>query len=388
MPNEVAIVDGTGAASSDGGLVALDSVSHVVVRNLEIRNYSSGTSAVPAGIAVTGGSTDIQLIANRVHDIASTVESCDGAGGNAFGIQVYGTATTPISQLVIDGNELFGLHTGCSESMTINGNVDGFAVTNNVVHDNDNIGIDVIGYEGTAPTTALDSARNGVVAGNTVYNITSKNNPAYNGETSADGLYVDGGHDVVIERNVVHNVDIGIEVASEHAGKASSYVLVRDNVVYYSNLMGLSIGGYDAQRGATDHTMVVNNTLYENGSALAFQFHLSDDVYENDLVYESSGNFVSGATTGVSLDHMVQLSSGAASVFVAPGSPPNGATAVDLHVAAGTQTQTKDKGTSVACPAGWTCPAVWGTALLGATDAAGAPRVVGAAVDVGAYESP
>ena len=33
--------------------------------------------------------------------------------------------------------------------MTLNGNVTDFKITNNLVHDNDNIGIDFIGYEGT-----------------------------------------------------------------------------------------------------------------------------------------------------------------------------------------------------------------------------------------------
>lgn len=101
---------------------------------------------------------------------------------------------------------------GQSEALVLNGNVDGFKVTNNTVHDNDNIGIDFIGYEGTAP--ANDNARNGICTGNRVYNISSKNNP-HMLEMSAGGIYVDGGFNILIDSNIVKNADIGIEVATE-----------------------------------------------------------------------------------------------------------------------------------------------------------------------------
>ena len=56
----------------------------------------------------------------------------------------------------------------------LNGNVTGFEVTNNRVHDNNNIGIDFIGFEGTCPDPALDRARDGVCRGNVVWNISSR----------------------------------------------------------------------------------------------------------------------------------------------------------------------------------------------------------------------
>ena len=63
--------------------------------------------------------------------------------------------------------------------------------------------------------------------------------------------YIEG-QNILIEQNVVHDVDIGIEMASEHSGHTSSYVLARNNVVYYSNGSGASVGGYDASVGGTD----------------------------------------------------------------------------------------------------------------------------------------
>jgi hypothetical protein len=288
---------------------------------------------------------------------------------------------------VIHGNELDNLRTGCSESLTLNGNVDGFEVSNNLVHDNDNIGIDVIGYEGTGPSVALDVARNGVIRQNTVYNITSQNNAAYNG-LGADGIYVDGGMNVLIEQNVVHNTDLGIEITSEHAGDTASYCLARDNVVYYSNLAGASVGGYDAARGGTDHCAFVNNTFYDDAVELSMNYYVTNVLYQNNLVYSSTGSFQQGSTTGVTIDHDLTLQTGASSVFVNPGTPMQSAVAVDLHVAAGTLSQVQDKGIQIACPSGWTCPAVWGASLNGTADAAGNPRVGAGGVDIGAYQAP
>jgi hypothetical protein len=271
--------------------------------------------------------------------------------------------------------------------LTLNGNVDGFEVSNNLVHDNDNIGIDVIGDEGTAPSASLDMARNGVIRQNTVYNITSQNNAAYNG-LGADGIYVDGGQDVLIEQNLVHNTDLGIEITSEHSGKTASYCLARDNVVYYSNLAGASVGGYDSSVGGTDHCAFVNNTFYDDAVELSMNFYVSNVLYQNNLVYSSTGSFQEGATTGVTIDHDLTLKTGASSVFVNPGTPTNGAIGVDLHVAAATLAQVQDKGIQLSCPSGWTCPAVWGASLNGTADAAGNPRVGSGGVDIGAYQAP
>jgi hypothetical protein len=49
------------------------------------------------------------------------------------------------------GMRVHHLKTGSSESLVVNGNVTNFRITHNVVHDNNNIGIDVIGFERTAP---------------------------------------------------------------------------------------------------------------------------------------------------------------------------------------------------------------------------------------------
>ncbi len=173
----------------------------------------------------------------------------------------------------------------------MNGNVTNFRITRNVVHDNNNIGIDVIGFERTAPDPAVDQARDGVVSGNLVYNITSRGNPAYRNDESSDGIYVDGGTRILIEQNVMHDVDFGIELASEHKDRATSYITARNNLIYHCHTAGVSIGGYAPERGHTDHSTVVNNTLYDNDTSgtgsgeFQMQWNMSDDIFENNIVY-------------------------------------------------------------------------------------------------------
>jgi hypothetical protein len=290
-PGAKPIIDGTGLPIPNGlnGLVTLNDVSFVQVSGFEIRNYSRASAALdPIGILVQGAGSDIQLLNNHVHGIATTgkTESFD-----ALGIAIYGTrAPASLNTITIDGNELDRLTTGFSESLALSGNVQYFQVTGNVIHDNDNIGIDVGGYEQFAPNPAYDRARHGYVAGNTVYNITSLNNPAYRGQQSADGIYVDGGADVVIERNLVHNADLGIEAASEHRTRVTDTVTIRDNIVYASTQVGISIGGYAANVGGTMNCRIVNNTLYGNGTQansegeFQIQFNASGNLFENNIV--------------------------------------------------------------------------------------------------------
>jgi hypothetical protein len=129
----------------------------VRVVGLELRNDLGLNDG--AGIRVTGAGSHVELRQNRIHDIR---------GRNAMGITVYGTEAAAISDLVIDGNEIFDCDPAPSEALTLNGNVDGFQVTNNVVRDVNNIAIDLIGGERDIQPDQNLVARNGVVRGNKV----------------------------------------------------------------------------------------------------------------------------------------------------------------------------------------------------------------------------
>lgn len=295
-PGETAVLDAEGLTPSGRqAVLTIHDQSYVRIEGFEIRNFRTAEHRLtPLGISVMGAGSHIELLKNNVHHIEQNFGGRDapGRGGNAFGIAVYGTdAKTPISELVIDGNEVHHLKTGSSESLVVNGNVTNFRVTHNVVHDNNNIGIDVIGFERTAPDPVVDQARNGVVSGNLVYNITSRGNPAYRNDESSDGIYVDGGARVVIEQNVIHDVDFGIELASEHKDRATSYITARNNLIYRCHTAGVSIGGYAPERGHTEHCTVINNTLYDDDTSgtgsgeFQMQWNMADNIFENNIVY-------------------------------------------------------------------------------------------------------
>jgi len=298
-PGETAVLEAEHLTPSGRiGVLTIHNQSYLRVEGFEIRNFHTAEHQLaPLGIDVMGVGSHIELLKNNVHHIQQTFEGRDGPGhgANAFGIAVYGTnVKTPITDLIIDGNEVHHLKTGSSESLVVNGNVTNFRITHNVVHDNNNIGIDVIGFEHTAPDPAVDQARDGVVSDNLVYNITSKGNPAYRNDESSDGIYVDGGTRILIEQNVIHDVDFGIELASEHKDRATSYVIARNNLVYHNHTAGVSIGGYDPERGHTEHCTVINNTLYDNDTSATgsgefqMQWNMADNVFANNIVYAGS----------------------------------------------------------------------------------------------------
>ncbi len=291
---ETAVLDGTGLANPDGDIgIDIANQSYLIIKGLEIRNYTTATpDAVPMGIAVSGTSHHIQLRENHIHHI-ETHAPVDGdlLGADAHGIAFYGDqAPASIHDIIIDSNHLHDLILGSSEALVVNGNIENFTISRNTVHDTDNIGIVMIGFEETAPNPAYDRARDGVVSENIVYNVDSITNPAYAGERSADGIYVDGGTNIIIERNTVYQANLGMEITSEHSGGDASYVTVRNNLIHHNHITGIGVGGYDAQRGSTHHCTFINNTLFQNdtlqdGSGeILIQHDVHDNAIKNNIL--------------------------------------------------------------------------------------------------------
>jgi hypothetical protein len=407
---QTATVDGTGLTIPGGefGLFNIASQSYVIIQGFEIRNYkTTAKNKVPVGVYVTGAGSHLQLLNNHVHDIITTASGCNA---NALGVAFYGSAApASLNNITISGNEVDHLQTGCSESMTVDGNVDTFTITNNLIHDNNNIGIDAIGFEGVSPNATYDQARNGTISQNSIYNITSTGNPSYPANCwCADGIYVDGGTNIVVERNLIHNVDLGLEVASEHKNKTSSFVTARSNLIYFGNSAGISIGGYAASVGGTDHVTIVNNTLYKNESQqtgsgeFQIQFHATNNIFKNNIVYAGAqalavNSYTNNTANPADMDYNLYDSPSGATqtTFVWVKKTYNGITAY--------QTATgKDPHSNFADPkfvnpttpdlhVQSTSPAINAGINLGATvegslDFAGNPRVQGSNIDIGAYE--
>jgi len=419
-PGQTATIDGTGlSVTGTQGLINIVNLSYLTVSGFEIRNYTTSKAAqTPAGIWVAGSGTGVNLLNNIVHNITTTIEKT----GNAFGIAVYGTSSTPISNITISGNQVYSLKTGESETVNVDGNVTNFAITNNIIHDNDNIGIDAIGFEGVGPTGS-DQANHGVVSGNTVYNISGITNAGEGKSYDADGLYCDGCAYVIFERNTVYACDLNMEAASEHKGHNASYVTIRNNVFYDANAVGISIGGYAAGVGGSDHIVVVNNTLYNNnvknqGAEFQIQHNAppsAGNIFENNIVYAGTQNvwiysYVSGSTAtanwnlyystkgyvkGTSIDWgsksnyttYAAYQSGSGEDADSPNANPLfvnlGSTPPNLDVTTGSPAINAGS-TSLTCSVGY-CGS--GTSIYGSTDYAGNPRINGSGqINIGAYE--
>lgn len=299
--SEIVVIDGGSLTVPGGGrqgLVALVNCSHLRIENLEITNYvTSNASNTPVGILIEGSGSGLAVKDCKVHHIW---QSSTNIAANGFGIAVYGTSMTPIDGLLLDGNEVYNLRTGQSESVVINGNVINFTVSNNHVHDCNNIGIDFIGYEGSAPAE-VDRARNGVCQDNLVHGIDSRFNPGYGGnfssgggDGSAAGIYVDGGKDILIARNRVYGCNFGIELASENASGFTENIQMTDNLLHHNLGPGIIMGGYDSNRGKTRNCLVSNNTLYRNdtlqtyGGQIALQFYLENNNFKNNIVWANT----------------------------------------------------------------------------------------------------
>ncbi|MDW4525355.1 right-handed parallel beta-helix repeat-containing protein [Rossellomorea marisflavi] len=284
--DEVPVISGE-TESADGGLITIRDKSYITIQGLDVGDLSTDQEdPTPSGILVEGNGTGIRILDNRIHDITTTHPN-----GNAHGIAFYGTeAPEPLQDIEISGNILEDLILGFSEAMTLNGNVKDFLIKGNTIRNVDNIGIDVIGFEGIAPIEQYDQAREGIIRDNHVYNVSSHSNPAYHEEYSAGGIYVDGGKDVVIEHNISHHNDLGIEIASEHPGKQTTRVQIAWNQVYGNRYTGISIGGYDLKRGGTTHTLISHNLLYGNdtmdmdGGQLLMQYHATQNLVENNIM--------------------------------------------------------------------------------------------------------
>ena len=310
-PGENPTMDETSqtVSGSNGSLIAIVNHSYITIQGLTLQNWTTTNSSfLPVGIEVTGACVGIQIRGNVLHHIWQSNTS----GGDAHGVRVYGSNATAISQFVMDGNQIYDMRTGSSEVVSINGNVTDFKITNNIIHDVNNIGIDLIGFEntysGTAnPPASVDRARNGVVADNTIYNVDSRYNPAYNGDfttgggdAAADGLYADGGQSIVIERNFVYACNYGVELASEHSNGSADTITLRDNIIHHCHLAGLAMGGYSSTKGTAVNCLIANNTFFQNNTIypldtssnnsgqIFLQFYVTNCTFKNNIVWARS----------------------------------------------------------------------------------------------------
>lgn len=411
-PGEIPILDGSALtipANSETGLFLLVGRSHVIVRGFELRNFkSTDPSRSPAGVFLSGACSFVEIRDCHIHNIWKTGGSVKNPG-SAFGIAVYGSSITPATGIVIDGNHIHECKTGWSETLVLNGNVTDFQVTRNTIHDCNNIGIDFIAYEGTCPDAAQDRARDGVCRDNQVWNISSEGNPAYGtGDFAAGGIYVDGGTRIVIERNVSHHNDIGVELAAERPGKLTDQIKLRGNFIHSNRQTGLFLGGYESSgTGGTSGCVVTGNTFrgndtlgWDNGE-IQLRFRTSGCSFRNNIFSAgASGWLVTVPVSAVNnvnntfdfnlfhsaTDPHWKWNNSAKATFAAwksaSGQDAHSLFADPAFASANPAPDVHLQLTSPAVNAG--DPAF--TPAVGETDIDGGPRVTGSAVDIGADE--
>ncbi|HET6878471.1 MAG TPA: hypothetical protein VFH38_13145 [Jatrophihabitans sp.] len=314
-------LSGAGMSPPPGltALVEIADSTHITVRGLDLADYRTRKlNHVPAGVYVHGHDQGVHILRNHVHDLGNDNNTLGSFDINAHGIAAYGdNPHRAIRDLVIAGNRVDNLHLGASESVVVNGNVDGWAIVDNHIHDNDNIGIDAIGFEPTLTGkyryTQANRARHGLIARNVVRRIRSRGNPAYWEGGSwcncADGIYVDGGTHIRIRHNHVTDSDIGIEVAAENPRGAADHVRVVRNRVSGSLFTGITTGGYcngakgcgGVRTGRSFDNVFRGNRLRDNNRAddgspeLLIQYYAWGNVFvHNTLIATNSGHVLYG----------------------------------------------------------------------------------------------
>jgi hypothetical protein len=289
---EQVIIDGS--KNSGTTIVTITDKSNLVFSNLTVQHITKNNAiGVLVSASKSGGVSNVTFhnVAFKNINWTSSASTTPNSNQNAqpfiaFG---YGTAqANAITNLVIDSCEFTGNITGFSESLSLDGNIDGFTLTNNKVHDNSNIGIAAIGHYGTSSNSTLDQSRNGLISRNTCFN-----NKA--GYATSGGIYVDGGANIKIDRNITYQNGYGIEIGNEENGTASN-ITVTNNVIYLNEVSGIAIGGYDTgTTGQVTNCTIRNNSFFKNntnndGSGEFYMTKASNCTIGNNVFYTNSQN--------------------------------------------------------------------------------------------------
>lgn len=189
-----------------------------------------------------------------------------------------------LTNLTLDGIQVYNNITGYSEALTLEGNISGFVVKNCTVRDNSNIGILISGQRGVSDVN--DTVRNGTVSNNLCYNNLNPN-------SMSGGIYVCGGSNVVIERNICHTNGYGIEIGAEEDENTHD-ITVKNNILYNNQGGGVEVGGYNEDTaGIVTNCIIRNNTFYKNDTfnESVGELHItkvSNCVIQNNIFYTSA----------------------------------------------------------------------------------------------------
>ena len=283
IPNTV-FIDGTG--TNFACLLRVENRSYLHFENLIFQNLTKNagngvvveTLGQPSATAISFKNC---IIRNIRWTANSNTEPDDSDNSHPF--IAYGRHGG-LTNLTVDGLEVYNNNTGYSEALTLEGNISGFAIKNCTVRDNSNIGILISGQRGISDVN--DAVRNGTVSGNLCYNNLSA-------LSTSGGIYVDGGTHVTIERNVSHTNGYGIEIGAEE-DVITHDITVKNNILYDNQGGGIEVGGYnDDTTGIVRDCIIRNNTFYKNDTMneSVGELHITkvdNCVIQNNIFYTSA----------------------------------------------------------------------------------------------------
>jgi parallel beta-helix repeat protein len=425
------ILDATDRMGTNKYMIGIVSTSNVTIDGLTLQNYVENEAK---GIWILGSGSNITVQNCKVSNIGwtsnlATLPPSNSTVTNA--IKVEGNLASSLSNIVLKNNEVFNCATGWGEAVTITGNVDGFLVENNKIHNIANIGIVAAGnYAFTNPTPSVNQARNGVISKNEVYNCMS-------GIANSAGIYLDGSINCTVEKNRCYNNGVGIALGGEQnvpfGASPSRGHNVRNNLVYNNCITGIFLGSNNASTKLENST-IFNNTFYKNrvGQAingvatisgipvatLADNFggevqlqNLDGVVFKNNIVYPSNNKRAMVALTGFSVssyyaDFNVYFRDNVADVFALDGNLFNGSTLNNTYatVSGFFMARNLEQNSFFSNPGLSNAGSndfslintafvsnkgdfIYDAALSGTTDFGGNPRLFSIRADAGAYEN-
>ena len=279
---ENAILDGSLIADYSA-MVSISSANYVSLESLEFTNLTGNKS----GIYVSGASSNINLYKNEIHDMHWTTDAAaatsPSSSDNLSPVVILGNSADAMTNISILENEIYNLTTGYSEAVKIVGNVDGFVVEGNTVHDVTNICIVAAGnytWVGLADAS-LNHARNGIISHNETYKCVSP-------IAASAGIYADGAKNILMTDNYSHHNTVGFSVGSEQEGEATGIILTR-NESADNTQAGLVIGTNNAS-AVVDGVIVTENDLHGNytdavygGAPIVMNTAQNITIFNNDI---------------------------------------------------------------------------------------------------------
>jgi parallel beta-helix repeat protein len=261
-PGESPVLDGSNITQQFSALISISDTKLIRIEGLKLtkmtNDSTTSTTDTRFGILVSGKSSSIIIKKNEIYDMAwirdPNKQKAPTPSNNLNPLIVLGTTDTAIRNVIIDSNKVYNNVPGYSEAVTINGNVDSFAVTNNEVHDNANIGIVAAGHyqwvvddPNFTVTAPNNYSRNGYILGNTVYKNISP-------VAVSAGIYLDGSSNVTVSNNESYKNGVGLSVGNEQSNSTSGGHLIQSNV-FRDNL------GAGMYYGCTNTTSMVQNCV-------------------------------------------------------------------------------------------------------------------------------